>query len=498
MDHRAIGHVHTQSKQRIAAGNAKLAALASTLAAENETTAEAFHTTLSLEGAMERIEKQTHLDRVKIRSEHALLDKEDMLLHEERIHEYAARERERREGEQLARIRKVAQTEQTELASARKRLQISKEREAKAWGEAHEYRDALSKATKKLAAYRNTIGSQELKLQHQLTQDEKDAQKQMMEEESNDHSVHLSDQEIIDRLTEEVRRLTVELKQREAVLQLQQNVIKVQAQEVHKLESTAEKDADAAASTMSNVMASAEAAMAGESVKDETEEEHENEEIEKQHPGIDPASIPSVFAKPAPAVVPEPADWRKFGNDEVVNNPNNTVRVVGKTGVVDERTFAAGVKDAYGTKSPEERAAEEEAVRQADAALESFDAEEADQQAQMQNFLTSNSASPQERAHAEAEANEAAFAKMLADRPPPDTSVPVDDLIRKGQEDRLRTEIEIKNQHYADTVSHTRSLCTLWADRIDEIRSEHMSYDMSGGAMHGVLRAGIHLDNHDS
>lgn len=437
-------------KEKIKSANAKLAALASVLAAENETAVEAFNTNLALEGAMHRIEKQTHLDRVKIRSEHDLLDREDTLLHEERLHEEAARVGERRESQELARVKKTARVERTELAAARRRLQISKEDQAKVLAEADEYRKALSEATQKLAAYKKNIETPQIQLQDH-------AQKQMMEEDSTQNSAHLSDKEIIDRLTEEVHRLTVELQQRESVIQLQQNVIKVQAHEVHQLESTAEVDADAAASTMSNVMKSAEAAMAGETVKHETEEEHENAEIEQNHPGIDPSSIPSAFSQPAPPeskVLPEPEDWRKFGEDEVANNPDNAVPVVGSHGVVAERTFAAGVKDAYGTKSAEEQAAEEQAVKEADAALQSFDKEEADEDAKAQEyFLSSSSASPQEKAHAEAKQNEAAFAKMLDEMPSPDTSVSIDDLMKNAQDDRLRTEIQIRDQHFADAVS---------------------------------------------
>ena len=67
--------------------------------------------------------------------------------------------------------------------------------------------------------------------------------------------------------------------------------------------------------------------------------------------------------------------------------------------------------------------------------------------------MSSSSASPEERAHEEAIQNEAAFSKMLEDRPPPDPSVSIDDLMKNAQDDRLRTEIEIRDRHFADEVT---------------------------------------------
>ena len=435
--------------------DSKLWFLSSSLVAANETAMAAYTTTLTLESELHTIEEKSHLDRVQLRTEHAMRTKDDILLRQSQWHEHAAIATADTERKWLVHMEKVAHVEGVELAAARKRLHLSTELQTKAWAEAHTYRDSLEKATRKLVTFKKPMSKQELELENAVDEDAKDAQKQMMQEEDADSSSQMSEKEIIDRLTEEVRRLTVELKQRESVIQLQQKVIKVQAHEVKQLETSAEQNVDKAAETMSSIMKSAEAAMAGETVKHETEEEHENAEIEAKHPGIDPTSIPSAFFKPPAKVVPEPTSWRSFGEDAVANNPNNAVPLVGPAGVVADENFAAGVKGAHGTKTKEEEATEQAAVEEADTALQAFDQEEAAQKEAASVFF-SKGASPSVQAHADTQKNEQAFENMISARPAPESSVmSIHDYLSTAAVEREKVKIELAHEHQQQVAQAT-------------------------------------------
>ena len=438
--------VDARVEARLESAKARLGEMEGSLAAENETAMEAYSSTAALESEMHQIEKQTHLDRVEIRAQHAALAKDDEILAEERQRAGAAQHGERVEARRLAHAQQVARAESAELATARTRLRKSQALEAKAVAEARGYRDALDRATQKLVAYKQKVGSQELKLQREVAHDEAVAQKQMMQEEQASSSAQMSDKEVIDRLTEEVRRLTKELKQREIVIQLQQKVIKVQAHEVHTLEKTAAKEADAAAQTMNNVMESAEAASVGQTVKNQEEEERENAEIEAAHPGIDPSSIPSVFAEPKKeeATMPAADDWKSFGDDAIAKNPHNEAPVVGENGVVDGPNFAAGVKGAHGTKSPAEAEAEEKAVQKANAAITAFEKEEEHQNEAMAEF-TSSHASPERQAQMAQSQSEENFAKHPVVHVDPAIKT-LDDFIAKSEEERQKTWVEEQNR----------------------------------------------------
>ena len=422
---------------RLETANAKLASLAASLVAENETAIDAFNTTLELENEMQHVERQTHLDRVKIRSEQGLLKKDEILLHEERWHRSAEKKaehiREHILGTRLAHAEKVASNEKRELFKARNRLRLSSEAQAKALAEAHQYAIALRRATQRLVNYKKSVGEKELKLQGELTRDEKVVQKQMMEEQNN---AQQSDKETIDTLTAEVVRLNEALKQREAVIQLQQNVIKVQAKEVQQLEATAEKQARSASKTLNNIMKGAEAASdAAKAGKDPVVyAPHDTPHAPSTFPsfGIDKMFGATAPPPPSAAVpvddhsnaanVPKPEDWRNFGRD-IFKNPD--VQVVGKSGVVDDRNFAAGVKGAYGTKTPEEEEkalqAAEQQKQSAEQQKEKFAADDARQKEAQEAFLMKH-ASKEEKASFEQKKNEEAFAKTMNDRPPPDMS----------------------------------------------------------------------------
>jgi hypothetical protein len=457
---------------RLETAKAMLGVMEGSLAAENETTMEAYNSTMALASEMHHIEKQTHLDRVEIRQRDALLAKDDRLLAEERQRTGAARHGERIEEQRLARAEQVARTEGVQLASARTRLRNSQALQAQAVAQARMYRDALERARNKLFAYKQKVGGQELKLQKEVAHDEAVAQTQIMQEEA--ASSQMSDKEVIERLTQEVRRLTNELKQRETVIQLQQQVLKVQAHEVHELEKAAHKNADAAAKTMSDVMKSAQAASAGQATKYAEEEKQGTAAIAAAHPGIDPNSIPSVFAPPAEVAAaadaakpaePEPMmppakQWRHFGDDAIAKNPNYEAPVVGKNGVVDDANFAAGVEGAHGTKTPEQEAAEDTTVKEADAAISKFEKEEKKQkdaiaaavsnplEVPSQRKVEARSEPPAQQAQREQEAAEQEFANHPVIVPDPAIKT-LDDFIAKAEEDRQKVQLEERERAIA-------------------------------------------------
>ncbi|MGB1606712.1 MAG: hypothetical protein ACPIOQ_79025, partial [Promethearchaeia archaeon] len=310
---------------------------------------------------MQTIEDQTHVDGVEIRRQHALLAHEEGLLGEEMGKE---------------------STEKRGLAAARAQLRQARERQARVLAEAQKYRAALTAATQKLVSFKKAASARDAKLRSQLLMaQEHELPKevfQTQQQQANVHHAeseqangpHLSQDEIVERLEEDVHKLEKELAAREEVIQLQQQVIKTQAVEVKTMEKAAKENEDEKAGSIQAVMNSAEAASAGEGVKDQEDEERENAEIIAKHPGIDPSSIPSVFSHPEP--LPAAEDWRKFGDEPLSSNP----QIVGENGVVGERNFAAGVTGAHGTVPSAEEKAEEEAAAKAEAALEAFDAEE--------------------------------------------------------------------------------------------------------------------------
>jgi hypothetical protein len=437
------GPMRGDESARLKAAESKLAGMEASLAAENETAMVAYNTTLTLESQMQTVEDQTHLDRVEINKQHQLLAREQVLLRKEERLEHTAVQRQHAEGERLAQVQTVAHNEESQLVDAKRRLRLAMEDQDKAIKEAHGYRDALLEARRKLVNFKKTMNEKERKLMDEVASEKRSRKQMMQEEESTQQSSELSKDEIIERLTEEVQKLTKELKQRETVIHLQQSVIKVQATEVHTLEKTAQKNVNAAADSMSAVMKSAEAAMTGSRIKHEEDEARENAEIEAAHPGIDPATIPNVFAAPEPPApaLPSPEDWRKFGEDAHANNPE----VVGQHGVVNDRNFAEGVKGAYPEQSEEERAARERAVKEADAAIESFDKQEEHQKEEFAAFVNQH-ASPEDQARAESNANEKEFERMMANRPPPDTTVSVDNFLQSAEMEREKALQEIRDR----------------------------------------------------
>jgi hypothetical protein len=462
---------------RLESAKAMLGVMEGSLATENETAMEAYNSTMALASEMQLIEKQTHLDRVEIRERDALLAKDDRLLAEERQRAGAARHGERIEAQRLARAEQVARTEGVQLESARARLRNSQALQAQAVAQARIFRDALERATNKLVAYKQNVGGQELKLQKEVAHDEAVAQTQIMQEEAASSSSQMSDKEVIERLTQEVRRLTKELKQRETVIQLQQQVLKVQAHEVHELEKTAHKDADAAAKTIRNVMKSAQAASAGQATKYAEEEKQGTAAIAAAHPGIDPNSIPSVFAPPSEVAAaadaakpaePEPMmppakEWRHFGDDAIAKNPNYEAPVVGKNGVVADANFAAGVEGAHGTKTPEQEAAEDETVKEADAAIIRFEKEEKKQneaiavavsnplEVPSQRKVVAREASPAQQAERERDAAAEEFANHPVIVPDPAIKT-LDDFIAKAEEERQKVQLEERERVIAREV----------------------------------------------
>ena len=465
----ALVQHRTDQPTTLAGAASKLKALEQELVKENATAVAAWNAVSVIHRDMQTIEDQTHVDGVEIRRQHALLAHEEGLLGKEMGKE---------------------STEKSGLAAARTQLRQARERQARVLAEAQKYRAALTAATQKLVSFKKAASARDAKLRSQLLMaEEHELPKevfQTQQQQANVHHAeseqangpHLSQDEIVERLEEDVHKLEKELAAREEVIQLQQQVIKTQAVEVKTMEKAAKENEDEKAGSIQAVMNSAEAASAGEGVKDQEDEERENAEIIAKHPGIDPSSIPSVFShpEPLPASHPEPLpaaeDWRKFGDEPLSSNP----QIVGENGVVGERNFAAGVTGAHGTVPSAEEKAEEEAATKAEAALEAFDAEEEASKQQTADSIAFGGLLGHTSAHTQAEQqaadSEVEFQKTFAHGIVPDQNA-IEQYVNNAEMEREKTAIAVEEER-----EH------------EQIAAQHLDSEgeRAEAAVHGMLR----------